>query len=317
MPDEGSADALPVAGFQRALDGLARAGSRMGAPMKEACARGVLAVAARPELSRLTGWLSDREVAPGVLMRALKAYIRAYDVDLADVAEPLDTFRTFNAFFTRALRPGARPIDPDPDVLVAPADSRVSDIGRVPVSGMLDQVKGRRYRLAALLGDEGEAGRFREGSHATLYLSPRDYHRVHCPVDGEIVAWRHIPGRLFPVNSLAVHRVDGLFTVNERIVVHIRSQRFGDVAVVFVGASNVGRITLSFPGAEGTSFGAGGPTTVRPPAPLPIDRGDELGVFNLGSTVVLLASDPSLRATAALPGEHVQVGQPLLRAASG
>lgn len=313
MPERAPTDARARDPLQRAIDTAVDGLSRAGRPLKEAAARGALEIAALPALSRLTGWLSDRRVPRPLLTPLLRTYVRAYQVDLHDVAEPLASFPTFNAFFTRPLRAGARPIAADHDVIVSPADARVAELGHVPASGLIEQIKGRRYRLADLLGDEGEASPYRRGVHSTLYLSPRDYHRVHAPCDAAIVAWRFIPGRLFPVNRLAVGRVDGLFTVNARIALHLVSERFGDLALVMVGASNVGRMTLSFEGAGSAPRGATGPTTVRPAAPVRVRRGDELGVFNLGSTVVLLASDPALRATAALPGEHIEVGQPLWR----
>ncbi|MCB9728711.1 MAG: phosphatidylserine decarboxylase [Deltaproteobacteria bacterium] len=263
-------------------------------------------------LSHTTGHLADLRLPRQVLERAMLAYIRAYDVDMSDVAEPLSAFETFNAFFTRALRPGARPIDPGENTIVSPADSRVHEMGRVPTHGMLEQVKGRRYRLGALLGDEGEAGAFREGVYANLYLSPRDYHRVHCPVDGHILSWRHIPGRLYPVNNLAMRAIDGLYATNERVVVHFDSPGFGRVALVFVGATNVGRITLSFTDQPG-AWNSRGPTTVTPREPIAIARGDELGMFNLGSTVVLLVADPKLVPASVLAGEHVAMGRGLWR----
>jgi phosphatidylserine decarboxylase len=137
------------------------------------------------------------------------------------------------------------------------------------------------------------------------------YHRVHVPVDGRITAWRYLPGRLYPVNAMAVRHVEGLFTVNERVVVTIDGDDVGKVAVVLVGATNVGRITLAF-----TDFAANRgrpPVAVALETPRAVRRGDELGAFNLGSTVVLLAADPSLQPAAVREGELVRAGQPLWR----
>lgn len=277
--------------------------------MRRAYERTVVQLAAIPALSRLTGWLADLHVPGPILHRFIRGFVRSYDVEVDDVAEPLDSFDTFNAFFTRALRPGARPVPEDADVVVSPADARLQTIGRVPASCAIEQIKGRTYRVAALLGDEGEAARYREGVHATLYLSPRDYHRVHCPVDGVVRRWRHIPGRLFPVHGMAVRQVDALFTVNERVVFEIDSERFGPVAVVMVGASNVGRMTVSLTD-EPSPRARGEVTVVEPSEPIPIARGDELGRFNLGSTVVMLLADPDLVPTAA-EGEMVRMGSGL------
>jgi phosphatidylserine decarboxylase len=267
-----------------------------------------------PAMSRAMAWAADLRLPRPVLRAVIRAYVRGFGVDLSDVALPIDRFPTLNAFFTRALRDGARPIALDPDVLVSPADALVHDAGPVPVSGRLDQVKGRRYGLGALLGDESEAAPFLRGVYATLYLSPRDYHRVHFPADGQVVRWRHLPGRLYPVNRPAVRSVDGLFAKNERITIHLETERFGPIAVVMVGAANVSRITLPFAPDPGP-FRGRSPGLVVPREPIPVRRGDELGVFNLGSTVVLLAADRRLAPVRPLAGDHVVMGSELFRGA--
>ena len=259
------------------------------------------------------GWLCDRRVPQPLLKTIIEQFSKAYHVDLSEVAEPLSAFETFNAFFTRRLKPGARPIDGDPTVVVSPADARLQTLCRIPLSGQVEQVKGKRYSVAALLGDHADASPYREGSLATLYLSPRDYHRVHCPIDGKITSWRYIPGRFFPVNRLAVDHIDGLFTVNERVVIHMETEAHGKLVAVMVGAANVARITLPFD--DVTPYRRRKTTTrVEPVTPLRVKRGDELGVFNLGSTVVLLASDPDLLAHNVMQGESVRMGQALWRA---
>jgi len=265
-----------------------------------------------PLLSRLAAPLSDLHL-PGPLLRvAMRAYIRAYRVDMSEAAEPLSAYSSFNAFFTRRLRTGARPIAAEPDALVSPCDSRVHSIDAVPESGRLEQIKGRTYAAADLLGSEEDARTFARGVHATLYLSPSMYHRVHSPVDGRIRSWRYVPGRLFPVNALAVRHVEGLFAVNERVSILIDTPEFGPVAVVMVGATNVGRMSLAFADLV-TNSGRPASITV-PPSPIPITRGAELGAFNLGSTVVLLVADPHLRPAAGVSaGQIVRVGQALWR----
>jgi phosphatidylserine decarboxylase len=264
-----------------------------------------------PALSRVVGWLADRPLPPFVLRPLIVAYSRLYGVDLGEAAEPVEAFPTFGAFFTRGLREGARPIDPRPGVVVSPADSLLSDLGAVPAEGRLEQIKGQGYSLDALLGSPAAAGRFRGGSHATLYLSPAMYHRVHSPVDGRIVGWSYVPGRLFPVNPLAVRSVPGLFTRNERVAVFLETDDLGPVAVVLVGATNVGRITLRFASLvtnSGAPAGRGAPEE-----PLPVRRGEELGAFNLGSTVVLLIADPALAPVGPSPGSLVRMGEALWR----
>ncbi|MEZ4267957.1 MAG: archaetidylserine decarboxylase [Myxococcota bacterium] len=307
-----SAPDAPIDRFQRTLDHVMTGGARLRAPVTAALERAFVELVSAKALSHTTGRLADVAFPRAILERAIHAYIRAYDVDMSEVAEPISSFNTFNEFFTRALRDGARPLDSGAKTVLNPADSRVHELGRVPTHGMLEQVKGKRYRLGALLGDEGEAGVFRDGVYANLYLSPRDYHRVHAPVDGVITSWRHIPGRLYPVNGLAMRAIDGLYATNERVVVHFESKTFGRVALVFVGATNVGRITLSFTDAPGP-WNSSGPTTVTPAKPLAVKRGDELGVFNLGSTVVLLVADAKLSPAQVVPGEHLAMGRPLWR----
>jgi phosphatidylserine decarboxylase len=264
-----------------------------------------------PRLSRATARMADWR-APAPILRALmRAYIRAYRVDMSEVAEPLSSFTTFNAFFTRRLRAGARPISTEPGTVVSPSDSRLASLGTLPEDGLLEQIKGRTYPLVDLLGSAQDATVFARGVHATLYLSPSMYHRVHSPVDGVIRSWRYLPGRLFPVNTMAVRQVERLFAVNERVYIHIDTVEFGPVAVVMVGATNVGRISLSFAPLvtnEGRPAGE-----VTPPVPIPVARGDELGAFNLGSTVVLLVADHSLRPAGVAPDDLVRVGQPLWR----
>jgi len=266
-----------------------------------------------PRMSRVTASLADLQ-PPGPLLRPfLRAYIRAYGVNMSEAAEPLASFASFNAFFTRRLRTGARPICADVDTVVSPCDSRVHSIGTMPEDGRLEQVKGRTYSLSALLGSEDDARTFARGVHATLYLSPSMYHRVHSPVDGLVRAWRYVPGRLFPVNGLAIRHVNGLFAINERVSILIDTPEFGPVAVIMVGAANVGRMSLSFADLV-TNSGQPG-ALVQPPAPIPVARGQELGAFNLGSTVVLLIADPNLRPAGIVPGQLLQVGGPLWRKA--
>jgi phosphatidylserine decarboxylase len=263
-----------------------------------------------PLLSQLTGRLSDLRLPPFGLRPLLRLYVRAFGVDLGEAAEPLESFATFNAFFTRRLREGTRPVAVGDGVVVSPSDSRLSAIGPVPPDGRLEQVKGSTYSIEALLGSAEDAAPLRRGVHATLYLSPAMYHRVHSPVDGRVVAWRYVPGRLFPVNGAGVRSVPGLFTRNERVALFLDTEAHGPVAVVLVGAANVGRMSLAFADLV-TNRGRPGGRTV-PAEPVAVRRGDEIGAFNLGSTVVLLLADPGLSPVAAA-GDLVRVGQALWR----
>lgn len=295
-------------GLQR---GLAKGLAGRHDAVREAAERAFVEAASTPALSRGMARLADLRLPRPVLRRLIEGYIRLYDVDMSQVAEPIDAFETFNAFFTRRLKDGARPVAGGDDVIVSPADSFQASAGSIPANARLEQIKGRTYSVDALLGSLEDAAPFRKGSHATLYLSPALYHRVHSPVDGRIRSWRYIPGKLYPVNQLAVRQVDQLFAVNERVVVLIDSDHFGPVAVVLVGAANVGRISLAF--ADLMTNTGGAPQHVVPEWPIPIRRGDELGAFNLGSTVVLLVGQTGLELTQSGARHFHRMGEPLWR----
>lgn len=283
--------------WQRVIDGLLGISGHAVAPIADRTARVWLEALSAPALSRFAEGVADLPLPPPILAPLIRAYVRLYDVDLRDAAEELDAFPTFNAFFTRALRPGARPIARDPDVIVSPADAQLRSAGAIDPRGRIPEVKGRRFSVAELLGDPDGALRYREGGYAILYLSPRDYHRVHSPADAVVERLDPLSGRAYPVNSLATRNIPSLLAINKRTVFHLATDGFGPMALVMVGATNVGRIT--------TSVAAGDR----------VARGAELGAFNLGSTVVLLTSDPAVAPVEALEGELVRVGQPLLRRA--
>ncbi len=265
-----------------------------------------------PLLSRVTGRLSDLRLPKAILVPAIRAYARAYGADLAEAALPAEAYPSFNAFFTRRLREDARPVAGGEGVVVSPSDSWLSAIGAVPADGRLEQVKGSSYSIEALLGSAEDAAPFRSGLHATLYLSPAMYHRVHSPVEGRVQAWRYVPGRLFPVNPTGVRLVPGVFTRNERVAVFLDTEAHGPVAAVLVGAANVGRMSLAFADLVTNSGGGRPPGRVVPADAIVLRRGDEIGAFNLGSTIILLVSDPRL-APAASPGDLVRMGQALWR----
>jgi phosphatidylserine decarboxylase len=266
-----------------------------------------------PLPSRVFGRLSDLRLPRAILVRVIRAYARGFGCDLSEAELPPEAYSTFNDFFTRRLARSCRPINREAGVVVSPTDSLLSALGAIPPGGRLEQVKGSDYSIEALLGSAEDALPFVGGVHATLYLSPAMYHRVHSPVDGRIRCWRYVPGRLFTVSRVGVQSIPGLFTRNERVVISIDSDEHGRVAVVLVGAANVGRISLAFAELVTNRGSRGG--RFEPPRPIAVSRGDELGTFNLGSTVVLLLADGSL-GPAAAAGDQVRVGQPLWRRAS-
>jgi len=249
----------------------------------------------------------------------IRNFCRIYRVDLGE-AELTDAgaYPSFNAFFTRALQTGARPVDPAPDALVSPVDGRVSQIGRIR-DGLLVQAKGRDYSVAALLGDSpADAERFSGGSFATLYLAPHNYHRIHMPCAARLQHMRYIPGRLFSVNESSVEEIDNLFARNERVVCTFDGP--GRVVVCPVGALFVGSMETVWHGEitparerHITDFDYSSTAPVRDFA-----RGDEMGRFNMGSTVILLFEEGRVEWDTKLgPGSEVRVGQRIGRLVVG
>lgn len=238
-------------------------------------------------LSRATGWLAECRI--GWLKNALiQAFIRRYDVDMSEAADPDPrSYPHFNAFFTRALKPGARPLDLSPDAIMCPVDGVVSEVGRIENDRIL-QAKGQDYSLLQLVGDAELAEAFRGGQFATLYLSPRDYHRVHMPIDGTLSHMLYVPGKLFSVNQATADRVPALFARNERAVCLFDTD-VGPMAMILVGAMVVAGIETVWAGQV-----APPPRQLRRqdyctlPAPIRLQRGEEMGRFKLGSTVILL-----------------------------
>lgn len=252
-----------------------------------------------------------------LLRQGIRAYCLAYKVDLAEYEVPEAGFETFDAFFTRRLKPGARPLDSDPGALLSPADGRLEDAGVIDANATL-RVKGRDYKVHELLDDRRAQSVYAGGQFAIIYLSPRDYHRVHAPTTGDVRLVRHVDGTLFPVNAIGLQHVPRLFAVNERVVVEQSSPAHGPVATVMVGAIGVGRISLSFDADLVTNDGKSYPEQSFAAGAGPrLTRGGELGTFHLGSTVIVFLS-PSVNAELApRPGDHVRMGEALWRTRAG
>ena len=225
----------------------------------------------------------------------IRGFLKLYDVRLDEVDGRVpEDFATFNDFFIRELKDGARPVDPDPNTIVSPADGTLSQAGTLRGNRLL-QAKGIDYTLEELLAaDLDDARAFDGGEFATIYLAPYNYHRVHAPAAGELVAAHYVPGDLFSVNSATALHVPGLFSRNERVNLHFRTA-FGPMVVVLVGALNVGSISTPWSGeirprktgvVERIDISA---------APRDVARGDLLGWFNMGSTVIVLLPKGSCR----------------------
>ncbi|MGH9416329.1 MAG: archaetidylserine decarboxylase [Terriglobales bacterium] len=232
-------------------------------------------------------------------------FARHYRVAPDSYSVPLHGFSCLQEFFCRPLAPGLRPVAAGADVLTSPADGVLGGCGPVDAAGQLFQAKGHRYTLSALLGDPAAAAAYVGGCYCTIYLAPSDYHRVHAPEAGLVREARYIPGSYFPVNPSAVARVPALFAANERLVSYLDTSA-GRVAVVMVGACLVGGIRVNYdPGWNAASRRRHASHRQYNP-PEAFARGQELGRFEFGSTVILLAPRARLLVSA---GARVQVGQ--------
>jgi phosphatidylserine decarboxylase len=261
-------------------------------------------------LSRLAGALTRWQAPAPVRLAAMKAFATRYGIDLSECPD-LDVYRTFGEFFARPLRPGLRPIAEGEEVVVSPVDGVVSETG-LAVGGKLVQAKGIDYTAAALLADPDLARRLEGGAYATLYLSPKDYHRIHSPLGGRITGWRYVPGQLWPVNPASVRTVPGLFSVNERLVTVLETS-VGACAVVAVGATVVGRVRAFYdPSVPHTNLAGAAAQRRDYETPIPVGKGQELGAFEMGSTVILLFEPGRVRLDPRLvPGARVRVGEPV------
>ena len=244
----------------------------------------------------------------------IRGFARGYRIDLGDAElDDLARFSTFNAFFTRALKPGARPIEGDDSTVVAPADGVVTELGALDDDRLL-QAKGMSYSLADLLGEDGADVRaLRGGGYFTTYLAPHNYHRVHTPLAGALTRVRYLPGERFSVSRATAAAIERLFCRNERAICWLDT-RAGPMVVVLVGALNVSSIDV-VPRGE---IASGSAREWRESPPVALARGAELGRFNLGSTVVVLFGPGAVRWDESLaPGTSVAMGRALGRARMG
>ncbi|MCB9682222.1 MAG: phosphatidylserine decarboxylase [Alphaproteobacteria bacterium] len=266
--------------------------------MRDALIVSALSLLPRTLTARCMGVLART----GVSRLGVRLFVRAYGVDVTEAEHDLAAYPTLEAFFTRRLRPGARPVDDAPDALVSPVDGTAAWLGTT-VGGGFEVAPGMPLSVADLLGEPVDG----ERDVAVLYLSPKDYHRVHAPQDGTITSWRYLPGTLWPVFPAAVRSVRGLFARNERMALRGHT---GDLSwdLVLVGAFGVGRIEVGVVDLLSN--------TGRPPAEgacdVAVARGDEVGVFHLGSTVIGVWPAGTW-AWSATPGAPVRMGARLGR----
>jgi len=258
-------------------------------------------------ISRAVGWVAALEQPAWLKNQLIKGFMRAYDISLESAEHPHPAqYPSFNAFFTRALKPEARPTAATR--YLQPADGELSQCGNID-SGSIIQAKGRWYTVEGLLaGSDAEAANFQNGCFATVYLSPSDYHRVHMPISGTLRMTRYVPGDLFAVNKITTEGVDQLFARNERLVC-LFDTADGQMAFVFVGAIIVAGIETVWGGIESPNPGTIREQSFDEDAPM-FAAGDEIGRFFLGSTVVMLTERADLQ-WAASAGDKVQVLGPL------
>ena len=243
-------------------------------------------------LSRLIARVAESK-QPWLRDMLISRAIKAFNINMQEAAsDNLDDYENFNAFFTRALKPGVRPIDKGQTSIVSPADGAISQAGPISKNRIL-QAKGIDYSVSRLLGDSSQARFYQDGSFATIYLSPKDYHRVHMPAAGKLLSSRYIPGELFSVNDKTAQALPGLFARNERLVCEFESPELGRFSLIFVGAMLVAGIETQWSGFEQP-----GPGTVRETDhcsdALQFAKGDEIGRFKFGSTVILLFPQQSI-----------------------
>ncbi|RYX91893.1 MAG: phosphatidylserine decarboxylase [Comamonadaceae bacterium] len=270
-------------------------------------------------LTNFAGFVASRERG-WVTTEIIRRFVAKYAVNMDEALDSdISNYRTFNDFFTRALKPGARPLA-DAD-LISPVDGAISQFGPID-RNQIFQAKGHSYTTTALVGgDAALAAQYDNGSFATLYLSPKDYHRIHMPCDGRLVRMVYVPGELFSVNPLTARGVPGLFARNERVVCVFESPR-GPFVLVLVGATIVGSMATVWHGVvnppRGKDVRSWDYPSGRPGEPAPaihLKKGDEMGRFLLGSTVVMLfpkEAGQSLRFNPDwTPGRSIRLGEPM------
>lgn len=238
-------------------------------------------------ISRAVHWLT-RLQQPAFKNWMIRGFIRRFQVDMSLAAEPEPTaYPSFNAFFTRSLRPDARPLPAEANAIICPVDGSVSQAGDI-ADGRIFQAKGQSFTTVELLGgDSALAAQFDAGKFATLYLSPRDYHRIHIPLAGTLSRMLHIPGRLFSVNPPTTRAVPRLFARNERVVT-VFETAYGPMAVIMVGALNVGSIETVWAGEVTPPRGRAIRNWSYADQRMQFNKGAEIGRFNMGSTVIVL-----------------------------
>ncbi|WP_372996248.1 archaetidylserine decarboxylase [Marinobacter sp.] len=239
-------------------------------------------------VSNLAGRLADNDRSPALKNRVIKWFIGRYGVDMSEAAEPdPEAYPTFNAFFTRALKPGIRPLAEGEKTMISPVDGAISQLGQV-TGDRVFQAKGQSFSLNELLGgNEATTASFAGGEFSTIYLSPKDYHRIHMPLAGTLREMIHVPGKLFSVNPVTAENVPNLFARNERVVC-IFDTDSGPMALVLVGAMIVGSVETRWAGIVVPGSRQITATRYEDEQAISFAKGEEMGRFRLGSTVIMV-----------------------------
>ncbi|MGO1750839.1 MAG: archaetidylserine decarboxylase [Marinobacter sp.] len=261
-------------------------------------------------VSRAAGRLADNDRSPALKNRVVNWFIKRYGVDMSEAAEQDPTaYSSFNAFFTRALKPGIRPLAEGENTFVSPVDGAISQLGQI-TGDRVFQAKGQSFSLVELLGgDAGRAEAFSEGEFSTIYLSPKDYHRIHMPLAGTLREMVYVPGKLFSVNPVTAENVPNLFARNERVAC-IFDTEAGPMALVLVGAMIVGSVETTWAGVVAPHGGGVKAVTYEGESAISFAKGEEMGRFRLGSTVVMVMPKGSVNWNAEqVAGKRVRMGE--------
>ncbi|ADP98275.1 archaetidylserine decarboxylase [Marinobacter adhaerens] len=261
-------------------------------------------------VSNLAGRLADNDRSPALKNRVIKWFIGRYGVDMSEAAEPNpEAYATFNDFFTRELKPGIRPLADGEKTLVSPVDGAISQLGQV-TGDRVFQAKGQSFSLSELLGgEEATTAPFADGEFSTIYLSPKDYHRIHMPMAGTLRQMIHVPGKLFSVNPVTAENVPNLFARNERVVC-IFDTASGPMALVLVGAMIVGSVETRWAGVVVPGSRQVTSTRYEGEQAISFDKGEEMGRFRLGSTVIMVMPKGSVSWNSdQVAGKTVRMGE--------
>ncbi|HAP52931.1 MAG TPA: phosphatidylserine decarboxylase [Marinobacter adhaerens] len=261
-------------------------------------------------VSNLAGRLADNDRSPALKNRVIKWFIGRYGVDMSEAAEPNpEAYATFNDFFTRELKPGIRPLADGEKTLVSPVDGAISQLGQV-TGDRVFQAKGQSFSLSELLGgEEATTAPFADGEFSTIYLSPKDYHRIHMPMAGTLRQMIHVPGKLFSVNPVTAENVPNLFARNERVVC-IFDTASGPMALVLVGAMIVGSVETRWAGVVVPGRRQVTSTLYEGEQAITFDKGEEMGRFRLGSTVIMVMPKGSVSWNSdQVAGKTVRMGE--------